>query len=438
VPATSNQTRILAPVAVAIAGERTAATPIEEWRRFWPLVLTAAVGFSIMSFMTAVAGVFKDPLAQEFGWNRTQLSAGIALSSLLAILLSPFIGVLIDRLGTRRLAIPGIALTSAAVAAFSLASGSVTLWIALWAVWGLCSLLVQSTVWSTAVAGVFHAGRGLALGVTMAGTALAQIIAPPLTNWLIGEFGWRAAYVWLGCGWGAVAFILSLFFLFDAHSLRSRQAFATGRERDTKSELPGLSIAQAWRNSALWRVATSTFLIMTITVAVVVHQFPILVEAGVTRAQAAWLVSLSGVAGIVGKLVTGTLIDRFHARWVGGITLASTAIAYPLLVEPLRTPLLIVIGIMISGYAAGTKMQLCSYLTARYAGMRHYGTIFGFMTSVIALASAIGPLVAGLSRDRFDSYAPILLIGVVISLLSGLLVFSLGRYPDWTSDRAAD
>jgi predicted MFS family arabinose efflux permease len=80
------------------------------------------------------------------------------------------------------------------------------------------------------------------------------------------------------------------------------------------------------------------------------------------------LVSLSGVPGIIGNLVTGILIDRFRARWAGGITLASTAIAYPLLVEPLATPTLIVIGMMISGYAAGTKLQLCSHLTSRYAG----------------------------------------------------------------------
>lgn len=402
-----------------------------EWRRYWPVVLASSIGFSFMSFMTPAAGVFMDPLARDFGWDRTQLSSGLAAAALISIVLSPFIGALIDRSGVRRIALPGLVLTTASICAFALASGSFVQWIVLWLVWGVFVLFVQSTLWSTAVAATFTKGRGLALGITMSGTALAQVIAPPLSNWLITHFGWREAFVILGLGWGGVAFILSVLFL------RGKSAAATPGERRAQksapaSDVPGLTIAQAWRSVALWKVAIATFLILTATIAVVVHQFPILVEAGVSRESAAWLVSLSGIAGVAGKLITGTLVDRFHARWIGGLTLASTAIAWPLLMDGVATPALVVVGMMISGYAAGTKMQLCSYLTARYAGLRHYGAIFGVMTSMIALASAIGPLSAGVAHDAFGSYSPLLLTGVSISIVSGLIVLSLGAYPDWT------
>ncbi len=402
-----------------------------EWRRYWPLVLAACTGFSFMSLMNPALGVFMDPLAREFGWNRTQLSAGFAVSSMISILLSPVFGVLIDRFGTRRLALPGIVLTGAIIALYSQANGSFAQWIGLWIAWGLASMLIQSALWSTAVAGVFSKGRGLALGVTMSGTALAQVVAPPLSNWLIESLGWRGAFVSLGLGWGGIALIAAIFFLYDAYDILGRQREASPADASPPPVLPGLTVREAWRDWSLWRVAISSFLILTVTIAVVVHQFPILVEAGVSRDRAAWLVSLSGVAGVCGKLITGSLIDRYHARWIGGITLASTAIAYPLMIQGVGGPPLIVIGIMISGYAAGTKIQLCSYLTARYAGMRHYGTIFGAMTSFIALASAVGPLLAGLLHDRFGSYAPLLVGGVVVSLVSGGLIFSLGKYPDW-------
>ncbi|WP_279389734.1 MFS transporter [Novosphingobium sp. PhB165] len=395
------------------------------------MVLAACIGFSFMSFMTAAAGVFMDPLAAEFHWGRTELSLGMAIASMLSILCSPFIGILIDRHGSRRMALPGLVLTSLAIAAFSQANGSLAQWLGLWIAWGVVALLVQSTLWSAAIASVFRVGRGLALGVTMSGTALAQVVAPPLSNYLIDMFGWRSAYVVLGLGWGGFALLLSAFFLFDVRDRARRQSLQTQGTAEETVILPGLAIGEAWRDVSLWKVAAATFLVLTVTIAVVVHQFPILVEAGMSRTQAAWLVSLSGVAGVMGKLVSGTLIDRFHARMVGGITLASTAIGWPMLMAGIATPVTIVIGIMISGYAAGTKIQLCSYLTARYAGMRNYGTIFGFMTSVIALASAIGPLAAGISYDRFGSYTPLLLVGVAISLISGGLVFSLRSYPDW-------
>lgn len=412
-----------------MAGEPVSASA--EWRRFWPVVLASSIGFSFMSFMTPAAGVFMDPLARDFGWDRTQLSSGLAVAALISIVLSPFIGALIDRRGVRSIALPGLVFTTASICAFALASGSFLQWIVLWLIWGVFVLFVQSTLWSTAVAATFTKGRGLALGITMSGTALAQVVAPPLSNWLIAEFGWRTAFVVLGLGWGSVAFILSLL------CLKGKSAAATTRDRRASgpaqaADLPGLTIAQAWRSIALWKVAIATFLILTATIAVVVHQFPILVEAGVSRESAAWLVSLSGIAGVAGKLITGTLVDRFHARWIGGLTLASTAIAWPLLMETVATPALVVLGMMISGYAAGTKMQLCSYLTARYAGLRNYGAIFGAMTSMIALASAIGPLAAGIAHDAFGSYSPLLLAGVSISIVSGLIVLSLGAYPDWT------
>jgi predicted MFS family arabinose efflux permease len=406
-------------------------TARQEWRRHWLLVLAASVGVSFFSFMSPALGLFFDALHGEFGWSRTELSIGMTFGAIITVLGSPFAGLIIDRWGSRRLALPGLVLTALVIAAFGQANGSIMQWIGLWLAFGLLSLAVKTTVWSTAVAGVFSASRGLALGVTLSGTALAQVIVAPLGNWLISTQGWRAAFAWLGLGWGAIAFIFSLLFLFDIHDQR-RAAVRNGHVETAKAAtLPGLTIREAWRDSSLWRVAIATLLILSITIAVTVHQFPILVEAGLSREQSAWIGSLVGVAGIVGKLVTGWLLDRFHVRWVGGITLASTAVFYPMLIKGNASPILVVVAIMVSGYAAGTKIQICNYLTARYAGIRNYGTIFGFMASMIALAGAVGPLIGGIAYDQAGSYAPLLWTGTLLSLVSGALIFSLGAYPRW-------
>lgn len=407
-------------------------TASQEWRRYWTLVLAASIGVSFFSFMSPALGLFMDSLSREFGWSRTQISLGMSIGAIITVIGSPFAGMLIDRWGSRRLALPGLVLTAASIAAFGLSTGSVALWIGMWLVFGFISMTVKTTVWSTAVAGVFDTSRGLALGVTLSGTAAAQVIVAPLGNWLITTQGWRAAFLWLGFGWGAVALLFSLLFLYDIHDHR-RAAIKSGGEAVTaRDDLPGLTVAQAWRDSALWRVAIATLLILAVTIAVNVHQFPIIVDAGMTRADAGWIGSAVGIAGIIGKLVTGWLLDRFHARWIGGITLASTAIAYPLLIKGVSGTPVIIAAMMVSGYAAGTKIQICNYLTARYAGIRNYGTIFGFMASMIALAGAIGPLLGGVAYDMSGSYAPLLWGGALISLVSGALIFSLGRYPDWT------
>ena len=113
------------------------------------------------------------------------------------------------------------------------------------------------------------------------------------------------------------------------------------------------------------------------------------------------------------------------------IHLASAAFAFALLMGPIRTPTLIVVAMVIIGYASGTKLQICGYLTTRYGGMRNFGKIFGTMASIIALGSGLGPVLGGLVYDMYGSYTPFLLAGIAGSLLSGFLIFGLGRYPVW-------
>lgn len=403
-------------------------TASHEWRRGWTLVLAASIGFSFHSVMSAAAGVFMDPVGNEFAWSRTQFSLGISIAGIISAVLSPFFGIFIDRWGTRRLALPGLVVTGAVVASFGAVTGF-TQWLFVWCLYGLVSMSVKSTVWSATVAGAFSSARGLALGVTLSGTAVAQSITPPLTNWLIAEFGWRAAFMWLGLGWGGLALLVCIPFLRDFH-LRHSSTNPDGTEH-VINKLPGLAIAEAWRDGALWRIGISTLLMMTLTIGLMVHQFPILVEAGVTRTNAALLASLFGIAGIIGKLVTGVLLDRYAPNWVGGLTLASSALAFLLLMGPFHSPPLIVVAMIVNGYASGTKLQICGYLTTRFAGMRNFGKIFGVMASMIALGSGIGPVLAGWARDFTGDYSAFLAAGVVGAIISGLLIVTLPRYPIW-------
>lgn len=404
---------------------------LAEWKAHWTLVLAASVGFSFFSILIAASGIFFGPLGTEFGWNRTVMSAGPSIASILTAVLGPFLGALIDRFGSRRVVLPGLVLTMMSIAAFAFTSGSATQWIVMWVVFGIVAVSIKSTAWTAAVLGIFQQSRGLALGLTLSGTAVAQIIVPPLANWLITDFGWRAAFVWLAIGWGGLTFLLCIFFLFDAHDRKLKQA---GEGPVQALDLEGLTSAEALRDSALWRVAASNFIVMLLTMGLTIHLFPILTEAGISRERAALLTSLAGVAGIIGKLVTGWLLDRFRPNWVGGITLGAAALAFLLLNQGIHSPALIVIAMLVNGYAAGTKTQITGLLTAKYSGMRNFGKIYGVMAGLMALAAGLGPTLAGAIYDTFGGYGPFLLVGAVGCLFGGFLMLSLPSYPVWQED----
>ena len=76
-------------------------------------------------------------------------------------------------------------------------------------------------------------------------------------------------------------------------------------------------------------------------------------------------------------------------------------------------------------------MQVTTYLTTRYAGVLHFGKIFGIMSSLMGLAGGIGPLLGATIFDTTGSYTLLLAIAVPAGLIAGLLVWNLGPYPHY-------
>lgn len=408
----------------------------DEWRTYWPLVLASAAGFSLHTVSSYVIGLVMEPLEAEFGWTRAQISVVSVIPSLIMVLLSPSIGGLIDRWGSRRMAIPSLVLTGVSLALVSLADGSMAQWYLLWLFYGFVSLGIKATVWTTAVSNAFTAARGLALGVVLCGTAISQIAAPPLAQWLTDSFGWRQAYLWIGLGWSTPCVLLALFFLYDARDRdRLAEPIPTEAARSTAA-LPGLTLSEALRSLPLLRIGASTLITMFIGTAILIHQVPLLTSTGVSRADAAWLASLSGAAAIAGKLLTGWMTDRWNAGLIGALTLLTPAIAYLMMLQPQQSAWWYVVAMMIIGYTTGTKLQVCAYLTGRYAGMAHFGKIFGVMTSLVGIGGGLGSVAAGAVFDHFGSYAPLLWTGIATSVLCAALIFRLGRFPTW--ERAPD
>jgi len=406
-----------------------------EWRRNWPVVVASVVGFSYLGLMTYSLSLMMEPLALEFGWSRTFISSGFSLSTFTSAILAPIFGVALDRWGVRRLALPGIATTSLFIAAFGLLTGAAWQWYMLWMLYAVFSVATKQTTWIAAVTGRFNRARGLAVGITTSGSALTQVAVPPLCLVLIGAVGWRWTYVALGLGWGLATFVVAWLFLREPDRTPTRTPTRTSAAAEPVAAVPveseGLTLAEAWRDRGLWSIAITTLVIMALTIGFSIHQVPILMGAGVSRGQAALLVGMVGVAGLGGRLLTGVLLDRFRANWVGGLTLAVTASSFAVLVHDDAAPAMIFVAMLINGYTQGAKVQLSSYLTARYAGMRAFGTIFGFMSAIMTLGAGMGPLLAGYAFDSTGSYGIFLIGSAIACAASGALLISLPTYPAW-------
>jgi predicted MFS family arabinose efflux permease len=164
--------------------------------------------------------------------------------------------------------------------------------------------------------------------------------------------------------------------------------------------------------------------------AMIVHLVPLLVSGGLPRAEAAGVAGLYGIAAIVGKLGTGSLFDRSPTSTLLPVLgFGGPALAYLIMLEASGAAWLAALAALMLGYCSGAALQAQTYLITRYAGLRNLATIYGFLSSLMALAVGIGPVIAARIYDVTGNYAALLAAGIPISIAAGLAMFRLGPFP---------
>lgn len=372
-------------------------------------------------------GVFMEPLEQEFGWSRAEISSGLTISSVVSVFSAPLMGLVIDRVGARRIAILGITLFCAAFACFSLATPSLWVWWGLWLLYACSAATMKPTVWASGVSSMFLKGRGLALSLMLCGTGLGSSLTPIVGNYLIDAFGWRAGYVGLAAFW----FVLvgpAVFVLFTSAQDLRRSKPDTAPAAAT---LVGVSARDGLLSWRFVRLAGAGFLAALAVVSFVANLVPIMTSQGLQRQQAANLAGLVGLATVTGRLIGGYLLDRVNGNVVGAVSLLFALAASILILVWPGSAIVSAVAVLLLGLALGAELDCVAYLTTRHFGMRSFGVLFGTISGLLALATGLGPLLVSLTYDISGSYEMVLIAYVPLTLLASLCFLSLGRYPEF-------
>jgi predicted MFS family arabinose efflux permease len=405
-------------------------TPVkDEFARNWTVVLAAAFGMALASVNVYAMGVFLQPLEQEFGWKRSQIAAGMTVSSVFAVLTGPFIGLLVDRVGPRRIGMFGVVAGCLSIAAFSLAGASIWMWWALWLPAAMAGAFLKPTVWATAVSSLFDAGRGMALALMLSGTALCSTLTPIVGTYFVATLGWRQAYLALAGFWAVLVVPIVWLFLSSAKD----RDMAAGRPAGAAAEPPGLGIREALLSGRFARLALAGFLASLVIVSFVTGLVPILTSLAIDRQSAAYIAGLVGISTVVGRLTGGYLLDRMNGNMIGAVSLMLPVIPCALLLAAPGSVPLASVAVIVLGLSLGVELDVVAYLVGRHFGMRNYGTLFGTIAGLLALATGVGPVLVNLAYDFTGSYSGVLAAYVPLCVLAAALFASLGRYPDFSA-----
>jgi predicted MFS family arabinose efflux permease len=394
----------------------------EEWRKYWYLPLVAGLGYSTAVMHTYGLGPFIAPLQQEFGWSRASISFGLTIVGLTGACLGIPMGLLVDRLGPRRIALTGVVLGPATIALLGTATGTLANWYALWALLAVCNLALQATVWTSAVASRFEASRGMAFAVSLSGASISAVLLPAIATAVIIAYDWRTAFITIGLLWMAVVFPLMFLFFRGAQDERRTADPAT---RKPAAVLTGATVGEALRSAAFYQIMLAALLFTFTAVGTIVHFVPILTDRGASPLGAAGVASIVGVFSIIGRLGTGFLLDRFPAGLVGAASFLLPVASCLLLLLDGANPVSQTIAAALFGFTVGAEVDVIAYLATRQFGLKSYGTIFGSIVTAMAAGTALGPLAAGAAYDFFDGYSQFLLLTAAMMGVSAVAVATI-------------
>jgi MFS family permease len=407
---------------------------IVRWMPFfygWVILIAGMLGIVMMGpSQTFTVSLFIDHIVQDLNISRSVVSFIYGVATLTASFMLPLTGRLVDRYGARRMIVVDAITFGLAIMLLSQLSGPWTL-LGLFLMVRFLGFGSMQLISNTVIAQWFVRRRGLVMGIAGQSLAISLIIYPALSNWLIGELGWRMAWVALGAL--ALAVMLPAGWLFfrdrpelygllpDGNAPSEKELAILGKEEHW-------TLAEARRTPIFWLFAFACTSLSMITAGMVFHQTSLFKVHGLDGSLTVMAFQLQAVFAIVGNLGIGYLLDRAPARRLLAVQMLCL-VATILQMLFLRDTLGVAIYSALMGLAAGSFRVMDATVWARYFGRLHIGSIRGATMIGTVGGTALGTYILGLGYDLTGDYDSALYFLLTLPIIAAIASFIVRRPP---------
>jgi len=394
----------------------------------WWIVAVAAFGLSTSpgQFAYGAFSLFIEPLEQEFGWARAEMSLALTLFTLCLAVTLPFIGRLVDRYGSRRVLAPSMLVLGIGLCVLGWQLDALWILLTVYVLIGVLGAGANSPPYMRTVSSWFDRRRGLAIGTAMAGAGLGYAYVPPMVRYINDAYGWRFSFLALGAIIIFVATPLVALFLKDPP--RPQTAGPPGPE-GAVVETGGDAWREAMGRGVFWMLICVFALLSFSLYGMLAHFKPMLSDMGIPGEQAGWIAGMVGIAVMVSRVVIGYLIDRIFAPRVALVVFLFSAAGMAVLATGNAAGFAIPAALLL-GLSMGAEIDLLAYLAGRYFGLKSFAVIYGLLFSAFLAGTALGPWAYGAAYDADGSYAAMLLVGAGCCALAALITGFLPRWPE--------
>jgi MFS family permease len=365
--------------------------------------------FAIVGLALYGLPFFYDFMVRDFGWSRTQVTSGNALSKLVVGPLFGFAaGWIVDRFGPKRLMIAGILMAGTALVGL----GSIHSLAGFYffylinAVGYVCGGPLPNQV---LLSRWFTAARGRAMGFAYLGIGVGGALVPLLAVRLVHAVGWQGALRVLGVVIVVVALPLALL----VKEAPPESAARIPHPRDASTA----PLGDVFRRPAFYLLMLGSMCSIAAVGGANQHlKLYLSLDHGYTQAAAAAVASLTLAASLIGRLLMGWLADRWPKKYVMLLIYLLVAASIPLLLVA-TSPTTIFLFAIVFGVGLGGEYMVIPLMAAELFGVRVLGRILGVVLTADGVAEAVAPVLVGRLRDVNGNYTSgfSLLIGFALA-----------------------
>ena len=392
---------------------------------WWIVLASFTTAFYVAGTIFYGFTAFIEPLANEFGWSYTQISLAASLRGLEMGLLAPFVGILVDRFGSRKLLLSG-----SLVLGFGIILLGFTQSLAMF--YGAFILIAfgaggcTSVVTMTAVANWFDKNVGKAMGVTVSGFGASGLIIP-LIVWMIAVFGWRMTLIILGIGMWIIGVPAAFVMRNKPENAADVSIMEKADERNDlaqrQSDDKRFKYTEILKKKSFLFVNLAEVIRLMALMAVVTHIMPYLSTMDISRRSSGLIAAGIPLLSIAGRFGFGWLGDIFEKKYVMAISFSLMALGMLALCYIKLTGMIYIFLFFFSNGFGGIA-TLRGALLREYYGKKNFGKYLGIMMGFGACGGIIGPTTAGWVFDLTGSYY---FVWLVLSALVGLAIILILR-----------
>jgi MFS family permease len=395
------------------------------WKqKYYPFIIcfSGLIILVVINGLTSTTiSVFDRVLLDEFKWTRSELKLRDSIPNATAFLLIFFSGMLIDQFRVKRLLLAGSLILAVALSLYSMIHSKAEAYF-LHFLFGLAYTLSGSVSAIILVSSWFKQYKGLALGITLAGTSLGSFVFPNIIQSWLACYGWRETFLHLAI-FPALLFIYILLVVKSSPQEMQISAFeGRTQSKNTVSAEPlllGMSFQEASRTATFWLICICGFLTFYGLLGVVSNLFLHITDLGYSKQDATFALTLYFGVAFAGKLLITSTSDYFNTYHV--FTSCCILMTISVFGFASLNPQLVYWSTAGMALSWGGIYSLYNVLTIKTFGLKSAGKINGTINMFESAGAFLGPIVTGYIFDKTHSYQNAFLIIAGIMAFASLL-----------------